>query len=48
MPFVKTNAANDQHVTASVYAGCIYAYVASENQPLKSTQGNDESIIIEV
>ena len=30
MSFVRTNVANDQHVTASAYVACVYAYVASE------------------
>ena len=31
-----TKGSNDQHVTASAYVPCAYAYVASENQALSS------------
>ena len=33
MPFVRKNTNNDQGITASAYVGCVYAHVASENQP---------------
>ena len=42
MPFVRTNAVNDQHVTVSAYDAFAYASVVLVNQPLdySYTQAN--------
>ena len=36
--FVRINAAKDQHVTASAYVACAYAYVTSVNQAFGSPE----------